>query len=446
MEFRAGAAEVVTTPPVGTLLDGYGGREGGAIGVHDDLHARALVMDDGATQAAIVSVDLVGIDRRLVASIRERASTATGIPAAHMMIAATHTHAGPAGLRRDLDEPLTEMMARTIAGAIGAAHRDLRPAVLKAGHGSVDSVSQNRRDPAGPTDDALTVLLLDSPDPRDGPIASIVNFACHPTVLFRTNMLISADYPGHALRAVQQVLGDAPALFLNGACGDVNPAWIEQRHDEAHRIGSIVGAEAARRLQELRPLGAQQKVWTIRWDELSDKPVTSGELIAAPHIRVLSRNVAVPLRRLEPPATYDAWMADLESQQLEVRDGDIEGMRRVVEQIVRLRTERTVAERLGPSETQHFAHPEVQAIALGGGCAVLGLPGEFFAETGQAIRAAAGLPHLVTACYANHYIGYLVPAHSFAEGGYEPGVTMLDETAEETLRLAAIDLLHDVAG
>jgi hypothetical protein len=114
MTLRAGAAEVVITPPVGTLLDGYSGREDGAVGVHDDLHARALVVDDGTTSAAIVSCDLIGIDRRLVATIRERASAATGIPAANIMVAATHTHAGPAGLRRDLDEPLTEVMARTM--------------------------------------------------------------------------------------------------------------------------------------------------------------------------------------------------------------------------------------------------------------------------------------------------------------------------------------------
>ncbi len=359
------------------------------------------------------------------------------------MIAATHTHAGPAGLRRDLDEPLTEMMARTVAGAIEAAHRSLRPAVLKAGRGSVDSVSQNRRDPAGPFDDAMRVLLFDSPDPRDGAIASVVNFACHPTVLFGTNMLISADYPGHAIRTVQGVLGAAPVLFLNGACGDVNPAWIEQRHDEAHRVGTIVGSEAARRLQELRPLGNQHKVWTIRWDELSDKPVTSGELVE-PRIRVLSRNVAVPLRRLEPPEWYDARMSALERQRESTDEGDAEAMRRVMEQIVRFRTERGVAERIQTGGEQRFAHPEVQAIGLGRGCVVLGLPGEFFVETGRAIQEAAAMPHLLVACYANHYVGYLVPKHSFDEGGYEPGVAMLGESAEETLRLAAIDVLREI--
>jgi hypothetical protein len=459
MTLLAGAAEAVITPPVGTPLDGYGGRAGGSFDVHDDLHARAAVLDDGATECAIVSCDLIGVDRRLVAAARERASAATGIPAAHIMIAATHTHAGPAGLRRDLDEALTEVTARTIAGVIAAAHRAKRPAVLKAGGGSVDSVSQNRRDPSGPADPALRVLLLDSRDPRDGAIAAIVNFACHATVLFSTNMAISADYPGYAARTIHGIIGDVPVIFLNGACGDVNPAWIEQRYDEAARVGSIVGAEAARRLQELRPLGAQQKVWNIRWDELTDKPVSSGELIAEPRVRVASRAVAMPLRALDPPDVYDRRIAELQAQLGDARAGlahegevapsaargDVEARRRVMEQLTRYRTERGVAERLGPGAVGKLLHPEVQAIALGGGAVVLGLPGECFVETGSAIQAAVRLPHLLVACYANHYVGYFVPRDAFAAGGYEPGVTMLDETAEETLRNAATEVVREVS-
>lgn len=441
---RAGAAEVVITPPVGTRMDGYTSRLGRSVGIHDDLHARAIVVDDGDTSATIVSCDLLGVDRRMVASVRERASAATGIPAANIMVAATHTHGGPAGLRVDRDEALVEVMARTIAGGIIEAHARMRPAVLKVGRGSVDSVSQSRRHPDGPIDDALQVLLLDSPDARDGAIGAIVNFACHATVLYSTNMQISADYPGYAVRTVQRVIGDVPIAFINGACGDVNPAWIEQRHDEAERVGSVIGAEAARRIQELRPLGAQHRAWNIRWEELTDKPVTSGELVE-PRIRAVSRNVDVALRELEAPDRYAQRIADLEAQAAALDAGDVEARRRVMEQLTRYRTERAVAERMGPAGG-HMLHPEVQAIALGDGCVILGLPGEFFVETARAIREAAGLPHLLVACYANHYVGYLVPKAAFAEGGYEPGVTMLDENAEGRMRTAAIDLIREVNG
>jgi hypothetical protein len=62
------------------------------------------------------------------------------------------------------------------------------------------------------------------------------------------------------------------------------------------------------------------------------------------------------------------------------------------------------------------------------------------------IQAAAGIPHLMIACYANHHVFYVVPRAEFARGGYEPGVSMLDESAEETMRAAAIDLLREVTG
>jgi hypothetical protein len=441
---QAGAAEVVITPPVGTRLDGYSGRVGGAVGVHDDLHARALVVDDGATKAAIVVCDLVGIDRRLAAGVREIVHDATGIAREHVMVAATHTHAGPAGLRADMDGALTEMMARTIAGAVVQAHGSLRPVVLKAGAGTVDSVSRNRRDPAWPRDDGLRVLLFDSPDPRDGPVASIVNFACHPTVLFSTNMHISADYPGAAVATVKKVLGEAPALFLNGACANVNPVWTEQEFAEVERVGSIVGAEAARRLQELRPLGQRQRTWNIRWDEVIDAPVNDGELIDEPRIRVMSRVVDVPLRALDPPDVYGRRLDDLARRHGEAHD--VETRRKLMEEITFLRGARGVAEQLGARSGSGMLHPEVQAISFSDRCALLALPGEFFAETAEQIRAAAGVPHLLISCYANHHVFYVVPKDAWEQGGYEPGVAVLDETAEETFRLAAIDLLRAVTG
>jgi hypothetical protein len=359
-------------------------------------------------------------------------------------VSATHTHAGPAGLRADMNAELTDITAQLIAGAIVSAHSKLRPAVVKAGSGSVDSVSQNRRDPDGPIDDALQVLLFDSPDPRDGPIASIVNFACHATVMFSSNMEISADYPGYAAATVKKVLGEAPVLFLNGACGDVNPSWIEQRFGEAERVGSIVGAEAARRLQELRPLGSQQKTWNIRWDELTDKPVMSGRLIEAPRLRVASKIVDVRMRQLDGPETYDERITALRRELERLTASDVEGRRRLMEQLTRLNGERGVAARQRPGGP-HYLHPEVHAISLGAGHAILGLPGEFFAETAHQLRSDAGIEHMMIACYTNHHVFYVVPHHAFDEGGYEPGVAVLDESAEATFRQAALELVRAVA-
>jgi predicted neutral ceramidase superfamily lipid hydrolase len=91
MPLTAAAAETIITPPLGFRLQGYFSA-GPATAVHDDLHARALVVDDGTTRVAIVSCDLIAVDRRLSGPIREMVRDAIGID--HVMVCATHTHAG----------------------------------------------------------------------------------------------------------------------------------------------------------------------------------------------------------------------------------------------------------------------------------------------------------------------------------------------------------------
>ena len=442
MTLRAGFASAVITPPVGVLLEGYSSNTEPSAGVHDDLHARALVLDDGATAVAIVSCDLIGVDRRLVANARQLASEATGLPREHILIAGTHTHQGPAGLRRGGDDALLDVTARKIAGAITEAHAARREAVLKIGTGTVDSVAMNRRHPDWPVDTSLTVLLLDGTDPLQPPIAAAINYSCHPTVLYSDNHLISADYPGHVVRTVEALFPGAGALFLNGACGNVNPVWIKQTHEEAERVGRIVGAAAARIVGELRPLGTGQVAHNIRWDEHIELPVACGELVEDVRLCAASRVIELPVKSFLPQEEYESTVRELEAR-ASAPAADREEHRRVMAQLTRLRTEQQVALRMASREGTTI-HPELQAIGLAPGVALLGLPGEFFVETVAEIREGAGLRHLPVACYANNYIGYVVPAPAYDEGGYEAGVTLLAPEAEAIVKREALAVLGEV--
>ncbi|MGQ0572014.1 MAG: neutral/alkaline non-lysosomal ceramidase N-terminal domain-containing protein, partial [Armatimonadota bacterium] len=93
---RVGCADIVITPPVGISLAGFSARHEGARGIHDDLHARALVFDDGGRRAALVVCDLCELDRPAIDALRWHIERATGIQPGSVMIAATHTHAAPA--------------------------------------------------------------------------------------------------------------------------------------------------------------------------------------------------------------------------------------------------------------------------------------------------------------------------------------------------------------
>jgi neutral ceramidase len=429
-------------------MDGYFDRQGVSQGVHDDLYAHALVFDDGRTRAALVSCDLIHVDGHLAAAVRQQAAEATGIPAEHIMVAAVHTHAGPAGLRQGMDEALVETTARHVAGAIAAADRKKQPGVLKVGRCTVDSVSQNRRDPSWPVDTALRLLLVDSPEPGEPPLTAVINFACHATVLFKTNLRISADYPGYAVRAFQKLLPNTACLFLQGACADVNPVWMEQDFPEVERVGAIVGSAAARLALELHPLGRGQRVWNIRWFELTEKPVTVGELLPEARLRATSRQMELPLRPLMTLEECEARLSDLTERLQALPPGTPADQRRaLLQEITRVHSERAMVQHsAGQLEGGRALRCEVMALALGPDLAVLGLPGEFFRETAEAIRQASGIRHLLVACYANDYVWYVCPPAAYEEGGYEAGVTLFAPEAEAIVKREALAVLNEAIG
>ena len=107
-----------------------------------------------------------------------------------------------------------------------------------------------------------------------------MSFACHATVLNGENLMLSAEFPGVACRLVSEQTG-APALYLQGACGNVNPMWIRQDFESVERAGQIVGGAGAAVVAELQALGPGQRAHNIRWDEFPEKPVPGAHRRAA---------------------------------------------------------------------------------------------------------------------------------------------------------------------
>ncbi len=448
MSLLAGAATVDITPPTGGLMDGYGARLQPSHGVHDPLFARVLVLDyGGGQQCAIVGCDLLGMHASLTQEVRDRAQRETGIPGQNVLLCAIHSHAGPYGLRGGmfsrLDEALAGGFVDKVAGAIAAAHASRRPASLKLGQATVDTVSMNRRHPEWPVDDVLRVLLVDGEDPPGGgPVATLLNFACHATVLSAANLLLSAEFPGAACRLLQQETG-APAVYLNGACANVNPAWIRQDFESVERVGQIIGGQALRVVGELRTLGPWQRAHNIRWDEFPEKRVP-GRLVE-PRFAVVRREIDLPLRQFAPDDEYAARTSELGSRVAAL--GEATDVRRqVMAQLTRLQAERWAAVWARREPDKGSQRAEIQALSLGQGLAVLALPGEFFVETASAIRSGCGIEDLFVSCYANDYLGYVVPPEAYEQGGYEAGVTFCTPEAEGIIASASISALQEAAG
>src|SRR5207248_5964638 len=163
-------------------MGGYGARVGAAERIHAPLHARVLMRSDGRAEIAIAVCDLLGVGRDLVAEARRLIEVDSGIAADHVLVAATHTHSGPAGFRTSDASDFVGVSAGRIAGAVRTARHQLQPVVLKIGECEVRTISQNRRHPAGPVQAVATVLVA-APAGGAPPVATVVNFACHSTVL-----------------------------------------------------------------------------------------------------------------------------------------------------------------------------------------------------------------------------------------------------------------------
>jgi hypothetical protein len=135
--WRAGAAELTITPPLGVDMSGYANRPGPAQDVADSLSARALALADGERTVALLSLDLLGLGDDLVERIREGVATSGGIEAHDLLINCSHTHAGPVtrALRRigARDETYCTSMVRLAVSAVCLAEARLAPAGAERG-------------------------------------------------------------------------------------------------------------------------------------------------------------------------------------------------------------------------------------------------------------------------------------------------------------------------
>lgn len=388
---KAGVARVDITPPVGIPLTGFLNREGPSVGVHDPLYARALVLDDGERRVAVVVCDLLALDRRFVASARASIEETTGIPGENIMIATTHTHSGPATIVLrdcgDVDEAYLRVLRQRLVEVTRAALGSLREAQMGAGSGRVTVGVQNRRQPGGPIDPELSVLRVDD---DHGPMAIVLNYACHPVCLGYENRHISADYPGRAVQAIEGQTG-ALALFVTGAAGNVNPASEERSLAGAERLGSRLAAEALQILKDIP--------------------------VASPHqVTVVRETLDLPLQAPPSAAELEQMIAD-HRQWIRTAQGASHPLKAKWQRATLGWAEATL-EALREGRVARAVQAEVQIISLGD-IALVGVPGELFVELGLAIKRRLA-PRRVFVCgYANDDIGYIPVREAYSQGGYE---------------------------
>lgn len=260
----AGAATANITPRDSQFLYGYPFVKRFSTGVHDPLFSSALYLSDGRTQLLFVANDAVFLGRDMVRRARARIEQQTGIPAANMIVSATHTHSGPLTvdtLASDMDpivpkadQRYVELLENGIVESAVTAYRNARPAVVGLATADATGIGTNRHDPAGPSNREVPVLAVRERD-NGKYLAAMLVCSMHPTVLHEDSTLISGDFPAMARQCLQeQVLGkDCPVLHHIGPAGNQSPRHVTKSNtfDEAVRLGRILAAAVAKALNSI---------------------------------------------------------------------------------------------------------------------------------------------------------------------------------------------------
>lgn len=452
----AGTASTTITPEWPVHMDCQPGREP-LTATLDPVEAQATVLSDGTGQVAIITVDLTGIEPEQTEAIQAQIAAMTAIPAAHVLVIASHTHSAPATTRFKgvpLDPAYLRWLETRLAHLVALAASAMEPATLGAGEGSMDfNVNRRRRTPAGmvlgpspgglvdrrvrvlrvdradgsapPTEHRAPGTLGDTPLPQQNPLAVLFSYGCHPTVKSSQSYRFSGDYPGVARRFIEQTYAPYGALHPQSALGTLRTlgtSGLLAGHDGASPVPGCLPVSA----HFLPPCFGDLRPHLLRpeggWREGTDYELAAlGRLLGSEVVQVAERIITEPVERIAfgrrtvwLPYRHVATEAELQAA-LGTRQG-------------------WWAEALLARLTQEGRLPdgesvEVQVLRIGRHWIVC-TPGETMQEIGLSIErglANLGLAHpergdmVLPLGYTNNYVGYLCTATAALEGGYEPG-------------------------
>ncbi|MBI2193646.1 MAG: hypothetical protein HYU36_16850 [Planctomycetes bacterium] len=416
MPFLAGVSRVRLSPFWGVELAGMGYYlERTWEGIHDDLTATALVVDDGRQRAALVAVDLMYLNAEFVRGVRSLAAASTDLLPESITIGASHSHNAPNAAQvrgvGAMDPAYVSWARRQTATAVIMAWRQRQEATLRAGSHVLEGWTFNRTRENGPRDTRASVLRVD--DRRGRPFAFVTNFAAHPTVHADARWReVSRDYPGEVNDALETLFPGSTALFLQGCCGDVNFLLKYRRNPE-------IGDEPGRALA-----GAVLEALAAA------RPVENPSVAAA------SMRVLLPTRRYDRQEVQ----AELEEGRHRLRTGDTTGWRDSLGRVMVNQPDRfpsryggdlglavRALSRFAVEWTEEILkdldtrpetlETEVHAVRLGD-VHFVSQPAELFSRFALDLRAAWPAQDLFIIGYANDGISYVPDDHDIAKRSY----------------------------
>ncbi|WP_114576413.1 hypothetical protein [Saliphagus sp. LR7] len=405
-EWRVGTATRTITPEEPMRMAGYGAREEPAEGTLEELHARAVALEDGrGTRFVAVGVEVLAISRPLHAEVTEACEDRYDLPPTHLLLNASHTHCGPVYRRRKTEvfsldeeeraqaEEYREFLIEHLIGVVGEALDDREPATLEYSHARC-GMAMNRRIPLeegigfqpypdGPVDHDVPVLVAESVEGGesenddgngDGDVRAILfGYACHPTSLFRREW--SGDWAGYAMDELEEEYPESTAVFVQGAGGD-QKAYPQRELELTKHYGESLAT-------------------AVRGALVSKRRTVNGP------VRCVKEEVDLEFER--PPSREE-----LESR---VADDDLD-------RYVRRHAEHLLGDLDANGELPRTHPYPIQAIGFGGDLTMVALTGEVL--VGYSLELKERLPGpLWVAGYSNNYMTYIPTVDDLYAGGYE---------------------------
>lgn len=389
---KAGTAKIPITPEGVVDLSGFGAREQPSVGVHDDIFARCVALEEGGRRFAICSLEILGLDFEHVARLRSELAS-DGYRPEDLLFCGTHTHGGPAvqslRLCGTASAAYEEQLLKAIVKAVREAGKEMKECRVSVGAAPCDlGVNRRKRSVTGtkhelnPGGDRDPELVAAQIRPITGePIATIFNYACHAVILGGDNRLVTGDWPGAAMEKLQSD-GFGLTLFLQGCCGDVNPA-IRGTWEDREKAAGIAVASVREALEHASDAGVSGVAGAMYPVSLPLLPNPGDEELQA---RLDEINALAPDQRGFVEWRDLLWCADVINN---------------------------------PEKSRRTELPIATGELRIGDLVIAWLPAEAFSAYSRAIKAARTPGKTMVAGYTNGNIGYLPTKAAYSEGGYE---------------------------
>lgn len=433
----AGFARVDITPPNGIYITGYY-EPRIANGMLDPLFCDAIAFSDGENRAALVVLDVLGIRQQTLNGMRQRIADHLGLSRDNVFVHCTHTHTGPE-VCDGMFEPDPVYNARLEAlmeQAIALAMNDLAPAKLLSAKGEIEGIGFIRRfrmrDGSTRTNPGYGNPDIEAPIGRPDTSVSIVriarenaseilltNYQVHPDTIgdiLGSVEQFSADYPGFVRRTLEGAIPGIHAVYLNGACGNMNhvnvnrPEWdVNGGYEHTAHMGRAIAGEVLRIYTKARPC-------------------ESG------CVRTIERTLLAPANKAKPE------QLPLAKRYLEWhRDGRDDLIPETGMGITTLVAEAT--RMLALADAPDMFPLNLTALRVGDMC-ISGIPGEAFTEVGLAIKENSPFPVQLVAGISNGYEGYFPTRDAYLEGGYEARSSSFTGGVAESIASGEIELIR----